>query len=108
MKTKGQQAQVIKPELLALSFFFGPVTQRTEWSATNRLVAGLSPARPSTSFGLVDSANYQRRHTLKPKPEDRVSRPAVILAQWLEESPDQNDMPQLSDRNGESRILRQG
>jgi hypothetical protein len=30
------------------------------------------------------------------------------LAQWLEESPDQNDMPQLSDRNGESRILRQG
>jgi hypothetical protein len=107
-KTKGQQAQVAKPEPLALSFSFGPVTQRIEWSATNRLVAGLSPARPSTSFGLVDSANYQRGHILKPKPKDRVSKPTVIFALALGKTQGQNDMPQLQNRNGESWLLWKG
>ena len=94
MKDK-RPANSIRSNELALSLFFGPVTQGIEWSATNRLVAGLSPARPSILFGPIDSVNYQRGRILKPKPKDRVSRPSVILAQWLEESPDQNDMPQL-------------
>lgn len=107
MKTKGQQSKGITPELLALSFFLGPVPQRIEESATNRLAVGWSPTRPIKSFGLVDSANYQQGRILKPKPENRVSRPSVILAHWLGESPEQNnDLPQLQHRNGESWLLR--
>lgn len=94
----------------AVMLFFlssGPVPQRIEEPPTKRLAVGWSPTRPAKLFGLVDSVNYQRGRILKPEPKDRVSRPSVIFAQRLEESPEQNnDLSQLPHRNGESRFLR--
>jgi hypothetical protein len=44
---------------------------------------------------------------LRREPKDRVGIPTVIVALRLEESKGENDLPQLRNRNGESRKVRE-
>lgn len=82
--------------------------KRIEDRSTKPGVPGSYPGTRAFLFTMTSpsSGNYRRGHILGPKPKNEVVRPAFILADWLEESPDQNDLSQLPNRSGEGRILR--
>ena len=61
-------------------------------------LCGIVP-RPSRHISAPPIAgNYRQGSSSGRSRKDGVSRPAVILAHWPEESKSQNDLPQLPDR----------
>jgi hypothetical protein len=100
MGTKGQQAQVANPELLAFADSCGPVPQGIEEPITNRPVVGWIPTRSTRLISPVRSANYFRGLASGLHQRQDCSDPLSFWTQLPEESKVQIDLPQLPDRNG--------
>ena len=83
----------------AFASIFGPVPQRIEESATNRLAVGWIPTRPATHFSALPAAtNYLQGLTSGLRQRQGLLGPTVILTPLPEESNGQNDLPFLPDR----------
>ncbi len=77
------------------AFNSGPVPQRIEESATNRLAVGWNPTRPATSTSApLVATNYLRGLTPGVKPKAGLV-PTVIVSFSLEESKAPHDVSQL-------------
>ena len=87
------------------AFTSGPVPQRIEESATNRLVVSWNLTRPTTLNRPACSANCLRGFTSDARPKAGLI-PAAIFSLSLEESKAQNDVSQLPDRDGKGGIPR--
>jgi hypothetical protein len=85
------------------AFYCGPVPQRIEESATNRLVVGWNPTRPFTHFSTLPAATNYLQGLTSGKPKAEFTRLTVIVRPSPEESKAQSDMPFVQDRDSESR-----
>jgi hypothetical protein len=82
----------------------GPVPQRIEESATNRLAVGWNPTRPTSFFTSAPpvATNYLRGFTSSARLKAGLV-PTVILSFPPEESKAQSDLPLMFSRMQESR-----
>ena len=110
LKTKGQQDRVTEPALMA--FFSVASWQSGLMRQPVKLCNGVQSPFAGPNPALAASIKYAplvvvatSGAILRPKPKDEVVTPIVILVHRLEESKDQNDVPQLRDRDGKGREI---
>jgi hypothetical protein len=106
LKNQSQPYTVAKPDVVALVFCGPCSSDRIERQTANLKDAGSSPATGITLISPTRSANCLRGLT-SGEPKAELLRLTVILDRSLEESKVQSDVPQLPNRDGEGRFLRQ-
>ena len=91
---------------------FGEVPEQVMGLTVNQRLPlfahGDGGSNPPLSANLITAPLVVRATSgaiLRPKPKNEVVTPIVILAHRLEESKDQNDVPQLRDRDGKGREI---
>ena len=110
LKAKGQRIRSQKPNTLAFdsvaSWQSGLMRQPVKLcNGVQSPFAGPNPALAASIKYAPSVVVATSGAILRPKPKNEVVTPIVILAHRLEESKDQNDVPQLRDRDGEGREI---